>query len=332
MACASVLLGACSDSHSDASSDAGSYAGAGAAAQPIDWDTAMPDGGFAPRQCANEHGEVDAGELRRAASGRRLAIGEWHSCLIRDDGEVICWGANTVGQSATPPGPFRELTAAFNTCGIRADGSLACWGDDTHCQSTPPLGTYERVSTYGQHACAIAVGGQLVCWGANPYGQSEPPSGIFVEVVVSNNYGCAVSAAGEAGCWGGSRWERNRQRIQPPPEMFTRIEVMEDGGCGVTHGGDLRCWGFAGNLLGDPVNGTGPFRDFSVGNGGTCAIVDHDGSIVCEEWHQFGTPPEGDFVEIAASTAHACALTAAGEVVCWGADEHGQASPPEDLL
>ncbi len=57
-----------------------------------------------------------------------IATGSTHSCGLRPDGTVQCWGNNWRGQTNAPDGKF-TVTApgAEHTCGIRADGTIQCW-------------------------------------------------------------------------------------------------------------------------------------------------------------------------------------------------------------
>ncbi|HCP61715.1 MAG TPA: hypothetical protein DIU14_04485, partial [Actinobacteria bacterium] len=47
---------------------------------------------------------------------------------------------------ATPPsGSFSSVSAGrYHTCGVKTDGTVACWGDDTSGQATPPSGSFTR--------------------------------------------------------------------------------------------------------------------------------------------------------------------------------------------
>jgi alpha-tubulin suppressor-like RCC1 family protein len=79
----------------------------------------------------------------------RVVVGERHTCVLRSDGGVVCFGSNEVGQIANPraflvgePGLVLEgvqaLDAGFaHTCALRDDG-LTCWGD--HGQVDPREG------------------------------------------------------------------------------------------------------------------------------------------------------------------------------------------------
>ena len=43
-----------------------------------------------------------------------------------------------------PPGSFGAVSAAtLHTCGVKTDGSVVCWGED---KSMPPAGSFSSVS------------------------------------------------------------------------------------------------------------------------------------------------------------------------------------------
>jgi alpha-tubulin suppressor-like RCC1 family protein len=113
----------------------------------------------------------------------QVSAGEVHTCGIRSDGTVECWGFNDYRQSSPPSGAFSQVSAGlYHTCGLRSDGTVACWGDDDDGQSSPPSGTFTQVSAGDYHTCGIRSDGTVECWGANWAGQSSPPSGAFSQV------------------------------------------------------------------------------------------------------------------------------------------------------
>jgi alpha-tubulin suppressor-like RCC1 family protein len=130
----------------------------------------------------------------------RIVSGNFHTCALRLDGTVHCWGAGTTvndvkmcgqpvnfGQSIAPAGKFIELGAGpYHTCGVRADGTVACWGagdhmgtcsGDYHCgQSMAPAGGgFVQVAPGFTHTCAMRADRTVQCWGSNYGGKSTPP-------------------------------------------------------------------------------------------------------------------------------------------------------------
>ena len=69
-------------------------------------------------------------ELRRfcPAIAERVS-GTNHSCELRSDNTITCWGSNYYGQTDAPGGSFRTVTAdGVHSCGLRADDNITCWG------------------------------------------------------------------------------------------------------------------------------------------------------------------------------------------------------------
>ena len=71
-----------------------------------------------------------------------LAAASDHTCAIRSDRTLWCWGANEHGQLGDGSTTARERpgqvgtdgdwlaidTSASHSCGLRSDGTLWCWG------------------------------------------------------------------------------------------------------------------------------------------------------------------------------------------------------------
>ena len=125
--------------------------------------------------------------LRRGSSPRS-APETSHTCGVRTDGSVECWGSNddfagnVVGQVTAPPGEFASVSAGWlHTCGVRTDGSVECWGDDYDVvgnvvgQATPPSEEFTSVSAGFGHTCGVRTDGSVACWGSSWAGQAPPP-------------------------------------------------------------------------------------------------------------------------------------------------------------
>ena len=58
------------------------------------------------------------------------------------------------GADAKAGAEFTSFTAGgLHTCGVRADGSVACWGSHGSGRATTPSGEFTSVSAGGSHTC-----------------------------------------------------------------------------------------------------------------------------------------------------------------------------------
>ena len=139
------------------------------------------------------------------------SVSAWglHTCGVRTDGSVKCWGSDWEGQSTPPSGEFISVSAGgYHTCGVRTDGSVECWGsnDDFNGnevgQARPPSGEFASVSAGGIHTCGVRTDGSVECWGNDKEGQSTPPSGGFASVSAGGYHTCGVRTDGSVECWG----------------------------------------------------------------------------------------------------------------------------------
>jgi len=109
-------------------------------------------------------GDNRAGQLGTGDTDRRLApvvidppglggvrtnqlfAGGTHTCALRDDNTLWCWGGNRFGQLGTgdtqprltPQKVMEGVTAAYaggaHTCALGTDGSVKCWGNNQYRQ------------------------------------------------------------------------------------------------------------------------------------------------------------------------------------------------------
>ena len=120
-----------------------------------------------------------------------VSAGAYHTCGLRDTGEIACWGANdgltatgylyATGRTDAPDGRFTAVSASrTHTCAISGTGAITCWGSGPlGSPSDAPPGTFRAVSAGGAgsfHTCAIRESGEIACWGWNNYGQATPPT------------------------------------------------------------------------------------------------------------------------------------------------------------
>lgn len=59
-----------------------------------------------------------------------IAAGWDHSCGVRSDATVACWGDNEHGQSDAPAGTFTSVAAGWESSyGVRSNATLTGWGE-----------------------------------------------------------------------------------------------------------------------------------------------------------------------------------------------------------
>ena len=60
----------------------------------------------------------------------QVSAGDLHTCGVKSDGTVACWGRNSYGESTPPSGRFESVSAGeYDTCGVKSDHSVTCWGE-----------------------------------------------------------------------------------------------------------------------------------------------------------------------------------------------------------
>jgi hypothetical protein len=100
-----------------------------------------------------------------------------------------CFGGESFGQSEPPSGTFAAVAAGiYHSCAVRTDGALACWGAGTRdecemgslsCrQSLPPAGNFAQVAVGLAHSCAMTRARKIQCWGYDEGddGRTAPPA------------------------------------------------------------------------------------------------------------------------------------------------------------
>ena len=101
-------------------------------------------------------------------------------------------------------GEFASVSAGLlHTCGLRWDGSVECWGSDEFGQASPLNGEFSSVSAGGFHTCGLRRDGLVECWGSDEFGQASPLSGEFVSVSARGDAYLRVEAEWLGGVLGG---------------------------------------------------------------------------------------------------------------------------------
>ena len=277
----------------------------------------------------------------------KLVAGIDHTCALRNDGLLRCWGRSDLIAS-TPQFPVLDVTAqGWHTCVIDLEHRLICWGDNEFGQSNfPTEGEWHAVSAGVAHTCALDQRGAVSCWGVSEddplfgHGQVEqaPTDEGLHNLVSGKMHSCALDTEDTVVCWGPDDGGIAQLHGDPvdvgqvtgaPSEAYDQITTEYWGGCGLGESGSIACWGRPFYAPSDD------FEDYAytaIDGGGlhSCGLRT-DGTINCwgdDDHEQISTTPTGEFVLLGVGEKHACAVDAANTVTCWGRDRYGEASPP----
>lgn len=154
-----------------------------------------------------------------------IASGGWHTCALRESGEVSCWGANDHGQSSPPKGNFIGVASGKgHSCAVKTDGQVECWGSNEYHQCDSPDAQFSQVACGAAHTCALSVDGEVLCWGSDEHSRSSgAPSGRFVGIAAAGGHSCALEESGKAHCWGFNEYNQT----DVPDQKFKQIAPGE---------------------------------------------------------------------------------------------------------
>lgn len=132
-----------------------------------------------------------------------ISAGTSHSCGIRTDGGIECWGNDAQGQTESPDGEFTAIASGGrHSCALRTDGRIRCWGNESDGRVNPPAGRFTAISAGTSHSCGLHTDGGIECWGDDGDGRADPPDGEFTAVSAGMNYSCGIRTDDTAACWG----------------------------------------------------------------------------------------------------------------------------------
>lgn len=262
---------------------------------------------------------LDVGGVGMLSGVSQISSGFNHSCALKTDGSVYCWGDNPYGQigdntTTQRPIPVQvlgvggsgtlsdvsQVSAGGNhTCVLKNDSSVFCWGanndgrlgDNTTIQRNAPvqvlgvggIGMFSGVTqltSHGSHNCALRTDGGVYCWGFNISGELGDNTtsdrhvpvqvlgvgGIgtlsnITEIAAGSNHSCALNASGNLFCWGSNDWGQlgdntTTQHLTPAQVhdvdgsgVLSDVSDVAGGGaqsCALKVDGSVNCWGYNG--------------------------------------------------------------------------------------
>jgi hypothetical protein len=149
----------------------------------------------------------------------------------------------------------------------------------------------------------------------------RPTGNDFVSVDIDDVHACALRSNGGLFCWGKKTHEAG---YQAPSTNVSSFAVSQNWGCAVQDGRAV-CWG---SHIPGPLDGEYDrvFAGFST----ACARRQSDGHPHCIGNRRISNPPDVPITTMSVGD-HACAIASDGRLHCWGDNDFGQATPPEQL-
>lgn len=250
-----------------------------------------------------------------------ISSGSSHTCVLKSDGSIACWGSNETGEIDVPVGLYQQVDAGTeHTCAITQKNTVVCWGSNESGQTTPPSGAFTQVSAGFDHTCAINLKGTVICWGDNESGQTNAPSGAFAQISAGTAFTCGIKQTGVLACWG----DISDGTASSPAGVFTQVSAGDSHACAVRSDKSVICWGD--NNEDKATAPVGTFQSVSAGAEHSCGLL-NSGELSCwgENLDQQTTSPTGHFLGVAAGDNHNCAISSDSRVLCWGDNSYGQA-------
>lgn len=249
-----------------------------------------------------------------------------------DEGVVVGWGDNSLGQTNTPPDTniIAIAAGAFHNLALLADGTVISWGDNAVGQRDLPANLTDVVAISAGYAHSVALrrNGRVVAWGANDSGQTNVPPGLAnVKAIAAGQYfTVAMLSNGTVLAWGGSPGT-NVQGL-----VATNIAAGGNHGLAIQSNGRVAAWGQ--NNFGQANPGIRVATDIAAGSDFSLCINAADGTIGA--WGnsangRLNAPGGVGFVAVAAGESHGLALRGNGRVFAWGDNTSGQTNVPAGL-
>ena len=252
-----------------------------------------------------------------------VVAGYHHSCGLRTDGTLACWGENGRGQADPPGGTFRAVGAGEgHSCGLRSDSTITCWGNSSGGEADAPTGTFSAVSVGGSHSCGLRSDATITCWGNNWAGQTSAPRGDFTSVAAGSWHSCGLRSDATITCWG-NNWAG---QTDAPDGRFTALSAGVSHTCGLRDSGTVECWGS--DSYGEAHAPQGQFSAVAAGRSHSCGLRAND-TITCwgNNTNRQASAPRGGFNAVSAGWSHSCGLRVDSTIACWGND-HRQINAP----
>eukprot|EP00854_Cymbomonas_tetramitiformis_P014551 gene14551-17199_t len=221
-------------------------------------------------QIGDEPGEMPPPDVDTGGAARSISAGQFHTCALRRDGKVVCWGNALYGQCGSVA--HLSNTSSFTAPNEEVRLSNQAIGDEPGEMPPPPVEIssleVQQIGVGGHHGCALLPAGKVKCWGDNNYGQCGvgqdthsryigltegdlPPDTVnlnsgAVQVVSAKDRTCAILDTMELECWGSDTHTSQDGYYVGETTWLQNVQQVNMGYyhyCAVYDDHYTRCWG-----------------------------------------------------------------------------------------
>lgn len=263
----------------------------------------------------NDSGQLSLGPVTNPVSAPQdttgatnwtaVSTGDTHTCAIKSDQSLHCWGDNTFGQlgqgddspsfspvEVTSSTPWTNVaTGNGHTCGIKSDATLWCWGNNTTGQLGVGNSTHQPTPIQVNH------------------------DNDWLDVFAGDSTSCAIDSEYIGYCWGlnedgqlakGLSTETDRPRIFDESDNWDSLDSGVEHTCGLKNeSGQKTLWCGGGNSFGQ--------LGISSTDNKSVAVQLKGANGLLEYWNSISTGHH-----------HTCAIDENQALYCWGKNSHNQ--------
>lgn len=227
------------------------------------------DGGDAAVDADPNRSSVQTGPMATLSNVVSISAGAFHTCALRDGGDVLCWGRDDHDELGGPP----PATGAMGCPGLCSAFAAAVpdlpktidapedAGADASSDASTDDATVEETSADDASTDETAVDSAIV--DTSVATDSGPPQGVYGRVLSSgDSYSCLRIGDGTVRCWGADTVGQlgdGRTTNDPRPVTLviaapgaasnnplqgaTRVRAGSSSACAIMSDDSLRCWG-----------------------------------------------------------------------------------------
>lgn len=208
------------------------------------------------------------------AAPKHVSGGRMFACVLLENGQVWCRGANLDGQqgigktevatwaeAVIPKASFTRVETLGNdvkqlvsgtefSCALKKDGSVWCWGKNDHGEA----------GNGHVQECRVTPDVQRVCEGSVYVPERVKGLPPIAEISAGNSTACALEASGTGWCWGAAGgWisANGKAKITTHSAVPLRIPLQAPlrsiapglyYTCAIQRDGAVKCWGEIGEV------------------------------------------------------------------------------------